>query len=245
MAFFPRKKAIRLWGNTLADWLATSVIPANREVCYITDLHSIFTGDGVSTPTQLITAGAYAPLQDDALAASVLTTGFSNQKRGLGISSQQVLGSGGVYLTFFRAPKSETVANIKMVSGTTAAGATPTLVKYALFSVAANGDITRIGITASDTGIFAAASTAYTRALLAGAAVVAGSIYASAMLCVTAAAAPSVISTPGVSAGSSGALGLISPKLCGIVLAQADIAASYTNAQITQATPRYYAELTP
>lgn len=237
----PRNELIEFRRDTLADWTSVNPIIAEGEPFYVLDTGEFGIGTGaafLSTPRSLVGAA-------DDFTGSLLTSGFVNQPRGLAISSHQVLGSGGVYLTYFRAPRSLTVANIKMVSGTTAAGATPSLVKYGLFSVAANGDITRIGITASDTAIFAAASTAYTRALLATADVVAGNVYASAMLTVTAAAAPSVISTPGVSAGSSGALAAVAPRLNGIVLAQADIAASYTAAQVTNATPRYYAELLP
>lgn len=73
--------------------------------------------------------------------------------------------SGTLYLVYFTAQRTETINTLTAYSGTTAAGATPTLVRYAALSEASNGDLTLRAATTSDTSIFAVANTDYPKAL--------------------------------------------------------------------------------
>jgi hypothetical protein len=111
--------------------------------------------------------------------------------------------SGTMRATYFTAQKTETVTQIRVVGGSTAAGATPTLVKFGLFSAAADGALTLLAATASDTSVFSVANTRYTRSLTGSVSKVAGQRYAVGVLVVTAAAAPTVACTPAAT-GMSG-----------------------------------------
>lgn len=224
---------------TLAQWTAANPVIETGELFFISDLGELGAGAGVaflSTPRGIPGGGG------DALVASTLDAGCTNQLRAPGVTGTLVTVSGALALSYFRAPKAFTAANMAYYSTATAAGATPTLVKFGLYSVASNGDLTLIGVTASDTGIFVAANTRYARALLTPVALTPGTLYASAMLLTTAAALPTLLA-PNALSPTSAALSQ-APRLCGIVAAQADIGASYTAAQVSNSGSRYFAEIT-
>ncbi len=180
-----------------------------------------------------------APVGDELVTAR-LDTGQATIPRSNSFSAITPA-SGDLTLVYCRPYRSFPVVSQKLWSTTTPAGATPTLVKYALFSVAANGDLTRIAVTANDTALLSVANTGYPKAYLAPANVVAGLVYAVGMLIVTAAAVPTIPSTNGVNVHAQ--IMLQGPRLCGKIPAQADIAASYTNAQVAGLERRMYAEL--
>jgi hypothetical protein len=150
--------------------------------------------------------------------------------------------SGAVRIAYFIASRNETVANLSMSTGNTAAAATPTLVRFGLYSVAANGDLTQIAATVSDATIFATTLTRYARALSAPVTLVEGQQYAVAALVVTAAAAPSVT---GVLCATPVDNGLMTPRLCHVVTGQADLAATYAQASLAQSQSFVYAAVTP
>lgn len=177
----------------------------------------------------------------DDLTGTLLASGFCNQKRAPGITTHIALVSGTLFLTYFRAPKTQPVNNIKYYSGGTAAGATPSLVKYALFTVATNGDITRVGLTANDTSIFVAANAANSRAVPEVPIVTKGQMLATGLLLVTAAALPTVLAQLAV--GATSAAMSVAPRMCAQVTAQADIAASYAAGSIANSGSRLFAEL--
>lgn len=181
------------------------------------------------------------PIAGGELISSPLDTGITTIPRTTAFSNiaaaTQLL-----ELCYFRASKNMPAVTHKMWSSATAAAATPTLVKYALFSVAANGDLTRIAITANDTALFSAINTAYPKAYITPTNLVAGLIYAAAFLIVTAGAAPTLPASNGQTI--QGSILQAAPRLAGAVSAQADIAASYTAAQVNTLEPRrMYAEI--
>lgn len=100
--------------------------------------------------------------------------------------------SGVVRLAYFVAHRTATVTAIRIPSGSTAAGATPTLVRFGLYSVDSSGNLTLMSSTASDTSMFAASLTAYTKSLTSSQTVLAGQQYAIGAIVVTSATAPSV-----------------------------------------------------
>lgn len=144
-------------------------------------------------------------------------------------------------LSYFRAPKNAPAVQQKYYT-TTAAGATPTLVRFALFIVAANGDLTRIAITPNDTALFSVANAAATKAYSAAAAMLAGQLYAAGRLIVSAAAHPAVITNGGQPTVGELIMGT-SPRLSGMIAAQADIAANYTAGQVANYNRREYCEI--
>jgi len=122
----------------------------------------------------------------------VLTVGQSTLSRPATAGSSQTMATGQLRLTYFTSTKTETVTQCRVNTHTTAAGATPTLVRFGLYSVAGNGDLTLIASTPNDTTLFAVANTSYTRAFSVPVGVSIGMSYAFGILVVTGAAAPTV-----------------------------------------------------
>lgn len=139
------------------------------------------------------------------------------------------LTSGIVTMCYFTAQKSETVKSLGALSGTTAAGATPTLCKLGLYQADwTTGNLTLLASTANDTTLFAATDTNYTRAVTAPTPKVRGNRYAWAALVVTAAAAPTIIG------GGSWATALtIAPRISGRLTGQTDLPASISAGSLT------------
>lgn len=171
----------------------------------------------------------------------LLDAGETTMPRRMVTSTSASTGNQNLRFAYFTAVRSATISQIAATTGGTAAGATPTLVKYAVFSVAANGDLTRVGVTASDTTMLAVASTTYAKALTSSFDTVAGQRYAAGILVVTGATAPTLLGHTALTAP----LAVRAPRLAGFVAAQADIAASYTAAQITDSGNIPYLELLP
>jgi len=146
-------------------------------------------------------------------------------------------------LSFFTARKTETTTQVRVYSGGTAAGATPTLVRFGLYTVDGSDNGTLVASIANDTTIFAAANTAYTRSWSSSYAKVAGQRYALAILVVTAATAPTL---PGLSVGT----GVINetalvPRIIGTLTGQTDLPSSFTAASLVASGQRYYAAVLP
>lgn len=140
--------------------------------------------------------------------------------------------SGVLRLSYAKAERSFTATKMRVRSGSTAAGATPTLCKLGVFEVAANGDLTRLARTAGDTAMLSATSTAYEYALDAPVTVQAGKTYAFGLLVITSATAPTVqgmIHLTGAEAGWG-------ERLCGQVPAQTDIISSIPGTSVADAT---------
>lgn len=119
------------------------------------------------------------------------TTGEESYSRLLAVSSNS-LTSGSLRLGFFTARKTELVTSLRFACATTAAGATPTIIRYGLYTEAANGDATLVASTPNDTALLAVTSTGYTKALSTPYLKVAGVRYAVGIVVVTAAAVPNV-----------------------------------------------------
>lgn len=167
---------------------------------------------------------------------TLLATGQESIPRWAATSTTTIsMGSGVVRFAYFTARQTQTITQLRFSTSNTAAGATPTLVKFGLYSVDVSGNLTQIGVTASDTTIFAGAQTDYTKTMTASASVTEGSQYALAAIVVTAAAAPTIA---GVLASTPGSTAL-SPRLCASITGQSDLAASYTAGSLsgTQSIP--------
>jgi len=101
-----------------------------------------------------------------------------------------------VRLTHFTARKTESITQIRFATGNTPAGATPTLVRVGVYSVAGTdgmGDLTLVASTPNDTTLLSSANTRYTKALSSSWNKIAGQRYAIGILIVTAAAAPTYV----------------------------------------------------
>lgn len=178
------------------------------------------------------------------LDSSRLTVGESTLSR-LAVASAAVpIVSGTMYLTYWTAKKTEQVANMRLVAGSTAAAATPTLVRAGVFSVAANDDLTLLGAIANDPSIFSASFGVYTRAVAAPFAKIAGQRYATGILLVTGVATPTLAGA-GVNF-TGGSEPTAAPRLTARVVSLADLPASVAAASLSTADFRFiYSVVTP
>lgn len=138
--------------------------------------------------------------------------------------------SGTIRWTQFVAPRNAVVSTVEHCTGSTAAGATPTTVKYAVYSVAEDGAVTLLAATANDTTLLAAANTPYPKALSAPVTLAAGSTYAVGLLVVTGAATPTIFGPASLASGQAGTGRF---RVAATRGSETDFQASYTNAQLT------------
>lgn len=156
----------------------------------------------------------------------------------LGLNHSQ----GNLRLTYWRALKSSSFTNIEIPTGTTpSSGAAPTLCQGAVFSVAENGELTRLASTTHDATLFGTASADTIKALDATVEIVEGQWYANATLVVTTGTAPTA---QGQNPGSAGVAGR-SPRLAGVITSQTAIASSYTAGQVADNANRVWTALLP
>lgn len=118
-----------------------------------------------------------------------LTVGLSYVSSGeevlprINAAGAATLVSGTIHLAYFTARKTETIGNLRsLASGT--ASATITTAKMGVYSVAADGSLTRVATTANDTALWGTTFTAFTKATTAPWAKVAGNRYAFAAIAV-------------------------------------------------------------
>lgn len=124
-------------------------------------------------------------------------------------------------LSYWTARRTETINNVTFVSGSTAAGATPTLVRYGVYAVAPNGDLTLIASTPNDVNIFAATNTAYPKALSVPWNKQVGQRYAVGTLVVTATTVPTLSGCTGLT--SMAPYMFQAPTLCSRLAGQTDL----------------------
>jgi hypothetical protein len=172
-----------------------------------------------------------------------LTTGEEVFERDFVNSNAIAMTSQSLRLSYFTARKSETTTQARVITGSTAAGATPTLCRLGLYSIDANGDGTLVASTPNDTALFAAANTAYTKAWSASYAKVAGQRYALGILVVTAAAVPTLVGV--VPQFGSGIELNVSPRTVAFMAGQADLPATFLESGVGNSGNRCYGAVLP
>jgi hypothetical protein len=138
-------------------------------------------------------------------------------------------------LTYFSARKTETTTQVRVMTGTVAAGATPTLCRIGLYAVDDSGNATLVASTSNDTTLFAATATVYTRNWSTPYAMVDGQRYALAWLVVTAATAPSVAGVSFAGTAQIRAEMAMSPRINGAIASQSDLPSTFTAAAVSAA----------
>lgn len=240
----PRKKLIQLRRDTAAGWAAANTVLAAGEPGVVTDLDLLFIGDGVTTYNQFVAAGAVSSLGSN---PDLLTVGWTvplDRRYAFGAANTgSLLASQVLNLHYFTAPRTETLATMTTYTGSTAAAATPSLCRYGIYSIAANGAGTLVASTPNDTAIWAATNTAYPKAFSVPFAFQAAQRYAAAVLCVSAAAIP-VLVTPVFAA-----LSLVdvvvgaAPRIAAFLGSQADLPSSFTNASLSNSRIQFTTRL--
>lgn len=154
------------------------------------------------------------------------------------VGSASITTTGNLRLTYFTAKSATPRTSSIVTSGGTAAAATPTLVRWGIYSVAANGDLTLAAAIANDTALFATTFTPYTRALTSTWTPVVGARYALGVLVVSGAATPTISGHSALSATQCS----LAPRLGGVVTGQTDLPASVANASVATSRELMYAE---
>ena len=172
---------------------------------------------------------------------TALAVGESSLPRLLAANGGSNTGSGTLRFTHFTATKSETITQLRLLTGNTAAAATPTLVRAGVYSEAANGDLTLVGAIPSDTSLFASGAAVYTRTLSASFQKVAGQRYAVGVLVVTGAAPPTLMGSVLPNSPEGG----MSPRVGTLLNSQTDLPASVPNASLVGAASMHYVVLLP
>lgn len=169
---------------------------------------------------------------------NAITSGEELMSRLHAIGASPLNASGTVHLAYFTARKTETAANLRMLTDDTAATGV-TLAKMGVYSVDGSGNLTLVASTASDTTLFNGTYTAFQRSFTASLSKVKGTRYAVAVI-VVGAGMPKLT---GVTC--SGADASLNPRICGIVTGQADLPASITAASVAEDYRIFQATITP
>lgn len=176
------------------------------------------------------------------LSGHMLTDGEETFSREFFTSNALATTSGQVRLSYFTARRTEPVTSFRILSGSTAAGATPTLTRLGLYSIAANESGTLIAATdPTDLTIFATANTVYTRNALVPGQKIAGNRYAFGFIVISAAAMPSICGH-GLGGGGEPAMG---PRMTGAISGQTDLPASFVVGSLVSSGNRPYGVMIP
>lgn len=153
----------------------------------------------------------------------LLTTGEFIPNRDLPVSGSVSHTTQTQAMAFFTARRTETINTLTFYTGTTAAAATPTLIRYGVWSVDAAGAGTLVASTANDTTLLAATNTPYPKALSAAWSKTAGQRYAVGVLVVSSTTMPSYIGQ--VFAGTATGLAFLgeSPRQTGRLTGVSDL----------------------
>jgi len=147
-------------------------------------------------------------------------------------------------LVYFTAKKSFTTTQVRVLGGTTAAAATPTLIENGLFEINAAGDGTRVAVTGNDTSLFSVASTTHTRLWLASSYnMIIGQRYALSWLVVSTVALPTFVGL--ILAAAAVTEFSLPPRITGAVSSQAATPTSFTAASVVAITNRPYGVILP
>lgn len=149
-------------------------------------------------------------------------------------------------LVGFTARSTQNISQIRVVTNSTAAAATPTLCRFGVYSRDSANLYTLVASTVNDTALFAAANTTYSKAFSTAFLKTAGTDYLVGMLIVSGAAFPTfcapVASAAAPTAYSTDVYGAF-PQLSGQIAAQADLPATFTSATVAAAQPSFHALL--
>lgn len=149
--------------------------------------------------------------------------------------------SGDVNLAYFTATKTETITKLAMYSAGTAA-ATVTLIRFGVYSVAVNGDLTLLASTPNDTTLFAATNTRYSKTLSSSWSKVAYTRYAVGFIFVGTTVPAVYGMTDANSTAAVDAIWGLDPRLSGRRTGQTDLPSSITAANVVDGRRGPYVE---
>jgi hypothetical protein len=178
-------------GGTTAEALGTAASDVNVGAASAPSTGQVLTAtDATHATWQTPSAGVQPHNPLNAAAEMWSMPPWAAQGQSAGFSTQGTTGS--VFIAYIRADKSFTAGNIKVynASAGTGGGAGISKARFGLYSVASDGAITLMathgtpGSDAGDTTLMSASNTIYTKALSSGQSIVAGNVYAVAVVVV-------------------------------------------------------------
>ena len=170
--------------------------------------------------------------------SSLLTTGEEVFDRRFGTNSGIGMTSGTLRLSYFTSRRAGSSTQVRVVTGGTAAAATPTLCRIGLYTVDAAGAGTLVASTANDTSLFAATSTVYTRSWSSPYTLIVGQRYALGLIGTT-------VPTMGGVSMSLGTEPNMSPRLSAAWAGQTDLPASFADASLGTTGSTVYGAILP
>ena len=195
------------------EYFASPISVAGQVTAINTPSTDIYNGNAISSGEELMS-------RHDTIGASPLNA------------------SGTVHLSYFTARKTETAANIRMLTDNTAATGV-TLAKMGVYSVDGSGNLTLVASTANDTALFDDAYSPYQKAFTATFAKTKGARYAAAVLVV----GTGMPTMTGITC--SGADASLPPRICGMLAGQADLPASIAAGTVAEDYRIFQATITP
>ena len=172
---------------------------------------------------------------------NALVTGEEIFARQLATNNNLGMTSGVMRLTYFTCRKAQSATQVRVAVGGTAAAATPTLIRFGLYTVDGSGNGTLVAATPNDTSLLNGVSTNYTKALSAPYTMVAGQRYAFAGLVVSGVTVPALCGL----AMNIGSDPNQPPRLSAALTGQTDLPASFTDASLNTTGSSIYAVILP
>jgi hypothetical protein len=230
----PQMDAVVAWGLAAEAGTASAAASATAAAASATASGGSAAGSAgsASAAASSATAAATSAASAAATVQDRLTAGQMVPNRDLLASAAVSHAAGTLALSFFTADKTETITRVTAYTGTVAAGATPTLCRYGIYEIDANGNGTLVASTANDTTLFAAANTAYPKLLTAAFQKVAGKRYATGLLVATAATMPTFHGPSSPTTAVMSTVALLAPMTIARLVSLADLPASFTAASL-------------
>jgi len=170
-----------------------------------------------------------------------LVVGESCMPRGLATSTTLTQTSGTMRVSVFVATKTETSTQGKILTGGTAAAATPTLCRFGVYEIATDGAGTLVAACANDTALHSSPTWGYSRNWVAPFTKTAGKTYGFASLVVSGSAMPQIVGS-GVPSPTEA---ISDVPLCFSIGGQADLPLSFTAASRAASGQRIYGVVLP
>jgi len=147
-------------------------------------------------------------------------------------------------LVYFTAKKSFITTQVRVLGGTTAAAATPTLIENGLFEIDGVGNGARVAVTGNDTSLYSTASGTYTRLWLSALyAMVIGQRYALSWLTVSSFAVPTLTGMVLASAATTEAS--LPARITGTISNQTATPTSFLATSVAVISARPYGVILP
>lgn len=204
-----------------------------------TTLTGLVKGSGTSALTAATAGTDYADPAIDVY-ADALTTGESTILRRQVSASNVSSSSGLCRWTYFTARKSETITQVRVPTGSTAA-AGATICRIGIYTIDGSGNLTLAASTANDTALWAAAGTAYTKSLSASFSKVRGTRYAVGLIFVGTTAPTFCGINSGMLVSESG----LAPRLAAYTGSLSDLPSSMLFSNTADTTTQSYSVLLP